>query len=145
MLLCALTLLVLVDVGARNLKLFAIPWSLEVSEYMLYAMTFLGAPWVLRENGHIAIELALERLPPRARARAQRAADAVGAAVCAILFVYACRILWASYAGGVIVQKSVVFPEWIEFTVVPPVMLLLCAIYLRRVLRPHTAQPPAER
>jgi TRAP-type C4-dicarboxylate transport system permease small subunit len=135
---------VLIDVGARNLKLFAIPWSLEVSEYMLYAMTFLGAPWVLRENGHIAIELAVERLPPRARARARLAADAVGAAVCAILFVYASRLLWHSYGSGVIVQKSVVFPEWIEFTIVPPVMLLLCGIYLRRLLRPQDARPPAE-
>jgi TRAP-type C4-dicarboxylate transport system permease small subunit len=135
---------VLIDVGARNLKLFAIPWSLEVSEYMLYAMTFLGAPWVLRENGHIAVELAVERLPPRARVRARLAADAVGAAVCAILFVYACRLVWRSYASGVIVQKSVVFPEWIEFTIVPPVMLLLCGIYLRRLLRPQAARPPAE-
>lgn len=145
MLLCALTLLVLVDVGARNLKLFAIPWSLETSEYMLYAMTFLGAPWVLRENGHIAIELAVERLSPRGRQRAQRAADAVGAVVCAILSVYACRILWRSYAGGVIVQKSIVFPEWIEFSIVPPVMLLLCGIYLRRLLHPRPAVAPAER
>ena len=51
-LLCALVVLVCLDVAARTFKLFAMPWSLDVSEYALYAITFLGAPWVLRENGH---------------------------------------------------------------------------------------------
>jgi TRAP-type C4-dicarboxylate transport system permease small subunit len=34
---------VCLDVAARNLKLFATPWALDVSEYLLYAITFLGA------------------------------------------------------------------------------------------------------
>ncbi|HEX6320919.1 MAG TPA: TRAP transporter small permease subunit, partial [Burkholderiales bacterium] len=50
-LLCALVVLILIDVAARYLRLFSIPWSFEATEYMLYAITFLGAPWVLREEG----------------------------------------------------------------------------------------------
>jgi TRAP-type C4-dicarboxylate transport system permease small subunit len=59
-LLCALVLLISVDVAARSFKLFATPWTLDIAQYMLYAITFLGAPWVLREDGHIAIEVFIE-------------------------------------------------------------------------------------
>lgn len=133
-LLVLLTVLVVVDVGARSLRLFTLPWSLEATEYMLYAVTFLGAPWVLRERGHIAIELVVERLPARGRSIAGRFADWLGAAVCAVLFYYACRVVWQSYASGIMVQKSFAFPEWVAYAGVPPVFLILFGIYLRRIL-----------
>lgn len=128
-----LTVLVVVDVGARSLRLFTLPWSLEATEYMLYAVTFLGAPWVLRENGHIAIELVVERLPARGRAVAGVLAELAGAAICATLFLYACRVVWQSYASGIQVQKSFSFPEWVAYAGIPPVMLILLVLYLRRL------------
>jgi TRAP-type C4-dicarboxylate transport system permease small subunit len=134
-LLVVLTALVLADVGTRSLRVFTIPWSLEAAEYMLYAITFLGAPWVLREQGHIAIELLVERLSPGARRGVRRLTDVLGAAVCALLFYYACRVLWRSYESATMVQKSFVFPEWYVFVIVPPVMLILLGIYVRWLVR----------
>jgi TRAP-type C4-dicarboxylate transport system permease small subunit len=128
-----LTALVVVDVAARSLRVFTLPWSLEATEYMLYAVTFLGAPWVLRENGHIAIELVVDRLPARGRAIAGLLAELAGAAICATLFLYACRVVWQSYASGIMVQKSFAFPEWVAYAGIPPVMLVLLGIYLRRI------------
>jgi TRAP-type C4-dicarboxylate transport system permease small subunit len=134
-LLCALVVLIMIDVVARYLRWFSLAWGLEASEYMLYAITFLGAPWVLRENGHIAIELVVERLSQRARRVAQRATDALGALVCATLFLFACVVLWRSYASGAMVHKSFVFPEWLAFAGMPPIFLILVALYLRSLLR----------
>lgn len=128
-----LAALVVFDVAARSLRLLTLPWSLEATEYMLYAVTFLGAPWVLRENGHIAIELIVERLPARARAAVARLADVLGAAICAVLLYYACRVVWLSFHSGILVQKSFSFPEWVGYAGIPPVMLILLAIYLRRL------------
>ncbi|HWM44455.1 MAG TPA: TRAP transporter small permease [Burkholderiales bacterium] len=135
-LLCALVVLILIDVAARYLRWFSLAWGLEASEYMLYAITFLGAPWVLRERGHIAIELVVEHLPARARRRAQLAADALGAVVCAALFFFACRVLWRSYESGTMVHKSFVFPEWLVYAGMPPVFLILLVLYLRSFARP---------
>ena len=126
-----LTALVVVDVAARSLRIFTLPWSLEATEYMLYAVTFLGAPWVLRERGHIAIELVVERLPARGRVVAGVLAEIAGAAICATLLVYACRVVWQSYESGIQVQKSFTFPEWLAYAGIPPVMLILLGIYLR--------------
>jgi TRAP-type C4-dicarboxylate transport system permease small subunit len=130
-LLCALVAVILVDVVARYLRWFSLAWGLEASEYMLYAITFLGAPWVLRERGHIAIELVVERLSGRARRLAARAVNALGALVCAVLFLFACVVLWRSYESGTMVHKSFVFPEWLVYVGMPPVFLLLVVLYLR--------------
>jgi TRAP-type C4-dicarboxylate transport system permease small subunit len=135
-LLCALVALILVDVAARYLRLFSIPWSFEATEYMLYAITFLGAPWVLREEGHIAIELFVERLAPGPRRAVRTLADLIGASVCVVLFFFACRVAWRSYAGGTLVHKSFVFPEWWVYAGIPPVMLILLGVFLRWLARP---------
>jgi TRAP-type C4-dicarboxylate transport system permease small subunit len=134
-LLCALVVLILVDVAARYLRWFSLAWGLEASEYMLYAITFLGAPWVLRERGHIAIELVVEQLPERARAAMRLAADGLGALVCALLLFFACRVLWRSYQAGTMVHKSFVFPEWLVYAGMPLVFLILLAIYVRFLAR----------
>ena len=146
-LLCALVALICMDVAARTFQLFPTPWTLDVAEYLLYAITFLGAPWVLREDGHIAIELVVERLAPRARRRLRRGTDALGALVCAVLLAYAGRALWRSYASGNLVYETFVFPEWYLYGIAPPVFLLLLAIFLRRVARPGgdaLREPPGE-
>jgi TRAP-type C4-dicarboxylate transport system permease small subunit len=131
-LLCALVVLILVDVMARYLRWFSLAWGLEATEYMLYAITFLGAPWVLREEGHIAIDLVVERLSARGRRIARLATDALGTVVCAALLYFACRVVWQSYAAGTMVHKSFVFPEWLVFAGMPPIFLILCVVYLRR-------------
>jgi len=126
---------VCLDVAARSLKLFPTPWAPDVSEYLLYGITFLGAPWVLREDGHIAIEIFVERLGARARRVVRTAADALGAAVCAVLLYYACRALWRSYAAHNLVYETFVFPEWYLYSLAPPVFLLLLLLFLRRFRR----------
>ena len=52
-----LVLLICLDVTARSLRLFATPWTLDIAQYSLYLITFFGAPWVLREGGHISIDV----------------------------------------------------------------------------------------
>jgi TRAP-type C4-dicarboxylate transport system permease small subunit len=143
-LLLLITAVVLADIATRSLRVLTIPWSLEATEYMLYAMTFLGAPWVLREDGHIAIELLVERLAPPRRRLVRRLTDILGAAVCAVLFFYSCRVLWSSYASGIMVQKSFTIPEWWVFAPVPLATLILLGIYARWIARPPAAGRAAD-
>jgi len=144
-LLCALTVLICLDVVSRSLRLFAMPWTLDVTEYMLYAITFLAAPWVLREQGHIAIEIVVERLAPGVRRALQRATDAVGALVCGVVFVFACRVLWRSWSQNNVVHETFVFPEWYLFVLAPPVFLILTLQFIQRSVQPVDAHAPARR
>ena len=42
-------------------------WTLEISEYSLVYITFLGAAWVLRKDGHVKIDLLVRVLKPRSQ------------------------------------------------------------------------------
>jgi len=144
--LCALVVLICTDVTARTLRLFPTPWTLDIAEYLLYGITFLGAPWVLREEGHIAIEIAVERLPPGPRALLRRVVDGFGALVCAVLCYYALRTFWRSYSAKNLVQETFVFPEWYLYVIAPPTFLILLLLFLRRMWRARQAatEPPSE-
>jgi TRAP-type C4-dicarboxylate transport system permease small subunit len=135
-LLCVLTVLICLDVASRTLRLFAMPWTLDVTEYLLYAITFLAAPWVLREHGHIAIEIFVEQLPAGPRGALQRVTDAFGAVICTVLFVFACRVLWRSYSQNNLVHETFVFPEWYLYSLAPPVFLILALQFAKRAARP---------
>ncbi len=136
-LLCALTLLICVDVAARSLRLFPMPWSLDVAEYLLYAITFLGAPWVLLTGGHIRVDLLSQYLQPAARRAVERCASALGALVCLVLLGFSVRVGYASYVDGTMVYETFVFPEWLLFTPAPPVFLLMLVIFLRDLVAPR--------
>ena len=140
-LLCALTALICVDVAARSLRWFPMPWSLDVAEYLLYGITFLGAPWVLRNGGHISVDLVSQHLAPRPRRVLQRIANTIGAVVCLVLLVFSSRVLYASFTDGTMVYETFVFPEWLLFTLAPPVFLLLLVIFVRGAFAPHNAGP----
>ncbi len=129
--LCALTVLICVDVAGRKPGLFTIPWTLDVAEYTLYIVTFCGAPWVLREGGHISIDLFVERLRPALRHRVALVSHGVGALVSGILLYYSCRVWWVSFSEGVLVHETFVFPEWLLMSLAPPVFLILLVMFVR--------------
>ncbi len=134
-LLCALVVLICVDVVARGTRAFSLPWALDVAEWALYLITFLGAPWVLREQGHIAIEIFVARLAQGPARVVAWLANAVGAVVCAVLLVYSVRQLLRSFGSGNMVYETFVYPEWIQYAVPPPVFLLLLALFVVRLMR----------
>jgi TRAP-type C4-dicarboxylate transport system permease small subunit len=43
-------------------------WVIELTEYALLYITFLGTAWLLKKDGHIAVDVMLFRLGPRAQA-----------------------------------------------------------------------------
>lgn len=123
---------------------FTLPWTTEITEYALYWMTFLGAPWVLREGGHISIDIVTQRLGPAARARLARIVAALGALISAVLLYYSIAVLRRSFAEGTLIVRILTVQEWWIFAPLPVSVLLLFAIFLRWLARPpaqHRARP----
>lgn len=136
---CALTVLVCFDVAVRNFHLFAMPWSLEVAEYSLLLITFLGAPWVLETGGHISIDIVVDRLDAAPRRRMRTMSYATGALVCALLVVASTITLWKSYSDHTLITETLTFPEWYLFMVPPPIFLMLFGIFVRWLRFPPEA------
>jgi len=127
LLLLAMTLLIGADVVGRNAGLGGIPWSGEISEDILYLLTLLTAPWLLRQGQHIRVDILLRALPARLGWLLEWLGDLLGLA-CSLYFVwYGWKVLAASYTSGAISIKTLVTPEW--WLLVPlPVAFLLFAI-----------------
>lgn len=135
LLLLAMTLLIGADVATRNTGLGGIPWSNEVSEDILYLLTLLSAPWLLRRGQHIRIDILLRALPPRLGWLFEWAGDLLGLA-CSLYFVwYGFKVLQASYEAGAMTIKTLVLPEWWLLVPLPLAFLLLAIEFVFRMQR----------
>jgi TRAP-type C4-dicarboxylate transport system permease small subunit len=129
-----MTLLIGTDVGLRNAGLGGIAWSNEASEYMLYLITLLSAPWLLRQGKHIRIDIVLRALPPRVGWTLEWVGDLLGL-LCSLYFVwYGMKVLVASYLAGSISIKTLIIPEW---WLLAPMPLAFVAVSIEFVFRMH--------
>lgn len=132
-LLGAVTLLLCLDVAVRYAQVMNISWIGDVASVSLYLITFLAAPWVLREGGHIAVDSLLRVLPQGAVRPIETGVNLIGAGICALLCVYAVRVLLMSHAAGTQVYKMLIYPQWWLFVLPPVTFALLCLSFLRRI------------
>jgi TRAP-type C4-dicarboxylate transport system permease small subunit len=125
-----------VQVARKSMQTFSMPWIPELNEYLLYTITFFGAPWVLRDQGHIVVDLVTQTLSPAAKRRAAFVSYLIGAVVCLLLCYYAVLVMIRSISSGNMVVKTWEFPEWIPQMVAPPMFLILALIFIRWLYRP---------
>ncbi|WP_108883457.1 TRAP transporter small permease subunit [Anderseniella sp. Alg231-50] len=133
--LACLAVLITMDVTMRNLGLGNFPWLLEVSEYVLFAATFLAAPWVLRENAHVRVDLLLTALPRAAGRLLANLADVLGLVISGVLTWYALRVTADALERGDLIFKELVVPEWPFFVVVVVSGVLLMAEFSLRLAK----------
>lgn len=127
------------DVLLRSVAGSTINGLAETVEYALFAATFLAAPWLLRENGHVQVDFLVTALPSRIGSAIRRFGDAVGLLVCIVLFVYAVRVTWRAFEAGNMVLKTMIFPEWWLYSVIVVSMALLALEFARRLVLGQTA------
>jgi TRAP-type C4-dicarboxylate transport system permease small subunit len=121
------------DVFARTVLGTSVRGLVDVVEYALFVTTFVAAPWVLHQGGHVQVDFAVGALAPAHRRRVQRLGDLIGLAASLVLLVYSTRVTIAAWQQGNQVLKAVVFPEWWVFAFMPPSMLLLAFEFARRL------------
>ena len=123
------------DVAVRFVAGGTIRWMLEVSEYLLFAMTFLGAPAVLRAGAHTAVDVLTDRMPRKARRAATLVAHLVGLVTSAGLAWYGYQATAQAWRGGTLVFKQVTFPEWWLYSLIAFGGVLLVIEFLRLLAR----------
>ena len=138
--LAALTLLAMVavvtaDIVLRNLTRTGFPWANEVSEYALYAITLLVAPWLLRRGQHVRIDLLLAVVPARVAWLMEAAGDVLGFAVCIVMVRYGFHMAADSFRIGSITIKNLVFSEWWLLAPLPLIFALLAIEFALRFHR----------
>ena len=142
-------LMICTDVLLRNVELLeslqGLPWSNEISEYVLYLITVLTAPWLLRQGQHIRVDILLRALPARTGWYCEWATDAIALACCIMMVVYGTQATYASYSSHALMIKTLVTPEWWWLAPLPVAFLLLGMEVLFRMQRlAQGAQAPRD-
>ncbi len=132
-------LMICADVLLRNVplvkSLHGLSWADEVSEYMLYLITMLAAPWLLRQSRHIRVDILLRALPAKVGWYCEWLTDALAFACSAFMGVYGVEAAYASYSSGMLTIKTLVTPEWWSLAPLPLTFLLLAIEILFRMRR----------
>jgi TRAP-type transport system small permease protein len=135
LLLLAMVVIVTADIALRNLTRGGFVWANEISEYSLYLITLLAAPWLLRRGQHIRVDLILAMLPVRHARAMEAASDVIGCAVSLVLVRYGFAMTHDSWRSGAITIKNLVFAEWWLLAPLPLVFALLAIEFVFRFHR----------
>jgi len=135
----AMTVMICADVLLRNVRIVpgvaGLAWSNEISEAMLYLVTMLTAPWLLRRGQHIRVDILLRMVPKRVGWVFEWVTDTVGLACCLVIAFYGARAALASYKAGSMSIKTLITPEWWLLSVLPVAFLALSLEMLFRMRR----------
>jgi TRAP-type transport system small permease protein len=139
--LLAMVVMVTADILLRNLTRTGFAWSNEVSEYALYVITLLTAPWLLRRGQHVRVDLVLTLVPVRVAWLMEAAGDVLGFAVCLVMMRYGFKMSIESAVLDSITIKNLVFPEWWLLWPLPVCFALLAAEFAFRFDRLIHSEP----
>ena len=110
-------------------------WVIELSEYALLYITFLGAAWVLRSDGHVTVDLFTAKMSSRSRAICSLAGFIVILTVSIVLAVYGTRVTYEHFSKGIYNPTILEIPKAAILLVIPLGGVTLLLESMRGVFR----------
>ena len=107
-------------------------WVVELTEYALLYITFLGAAWLLKRGGHINVDIFLSLLSSRTRAGLKIFSSLIGIIVSFCLVWYGFAVSWEHFQDGIYNITLLEFPKAPLLAIIPIGSLLLLAQFIRR-------------
>lgn len=132
-LIVAMMAVITFDVVVRNLGFQSSAHFFTFTEYALLIVPCLGAPWLVREKGHIFVEILLMRLGPRARRRLMRGIGVACIALCLVLAWYGFKVTLNDFLQAERDVRSFDMPRWLVVGWIP-LSFLMMAIEFGRFL-----------
>ena len=134
-LMAAMMVVICLDVVLRNLGYQSSAHFFTFTEYALLMVPCMGAPWLVREKGHIYVEILLMSLAPRLRARMTVAIGLVCIALCLVLAWYGFGITFRDFANAEKDVRSLDMPRWMIVMWIPLAFLLMAVEFARFLWR----------
>ena len=129
--LALVTLFILYDVIARNTGFPPFTHTLALTEYGLYYVTLLGAPWLVRNKHHVYMQLVTAVAPPALRPFIAKLCYLLCAITCGLICYYAGLVTFEAWLRGDQEVRSFDMPRWLIFAVMPVSFSLLTIEFSR--------------
>ena len=134
-LMAAMMITICVDVFLRNLRFQRSVHLFTFTEYALLIVPCLGAPWLVRERGHVYVEIVLMHLNAANRRRLSIAVGLFCIAVCLTLAWYGFDVTWTNYTRRDVDVRSMDMPRWIIVIFIPLAFAMMALEFARHMLR----------
>ena len=131
----AIAALMTADIALRGLGLGTLGWLTELTEYLLYAATFLAAAWALRQGAHVRVDILLVQLGPRRARLLEQAMDVIGLAVALVLLGFGAAAVLEAWRAGAVQYRNWATPEWLLLLPLPLCGLMLAVEFVLRLRR----------
>lgn len=126
-------LLITAEVCARLFFNYSIPIVLDVGGYSLFIVTFLAAAWVLREGGHVVVDMLVGGIKGRPRLVIDNAVLIIGAGLSAFL-AYQSGIYTATcWVRGDVIGYPLMIPRGPLLMVLPVGWSFLALEFLMKI------------
>ena len=134
-LIAAMMVVITVDVVVRNLGYQSSAHFFSFTEYALLIVPCLGAPWLVREKGHVYVEIVFGYLQPRQRALLRVVIALLCIAVCLALAWYGAEVALRDYAGNEKDVRSLDMPRWMVVGFIPLSFAMMAIEFARFLVR----------
>jgi TRAP-type C4-dicarboxylate transport system permease small subunit len=110
-------------------------WVIPLSQYSLVYITFLGAPWLLREEGHVMMEIVVEKLGDAGRAWFGIGSSVLGIIVSFIFVWYGALTTYDHFVHGIYESAVMEMPIAPVLAIIPIGSFFLLAQFVRRGMK----------
>jgi len=141
-LMAAMMSVIFVDVVLRNLGYQSSAHFFTFTEYALLAVPCLGAPWLVREKGHIYVEILLMYLTPGGRRALTWVIGIVCVVVCAVLAWYGFQVTITDFLQSEKDVRSFDMPRWMVVGFIPLSFTMMAIEFLRYLVRRESFLAP---
>lgn len=122
---------ILTEVVARYFLNRPQVWVVEITEYGLLFVTFLSAAWLLKKDGHVKMDILINRLHPRNKAVINFITAILGAVTCLVIVWASAATAWDFFQTGAFDTKMLHLPKAPLVAVIPVGSFLLAIQFLR--------------
>jgi len=130
--LLGLTFIVGADITLRYLFLRPLGWVKEVSEYILVALGFLVAAWILKDDGHVKMDLVISKVSPKTQTLMNIITSTISTLVVLVIALFSARVTVQFYQTRLVTPTVLEPQKWILLTPIFLGALLLAIQFIRR-------------
>jgi C4-dicarboxylate transporter DctQ subunit len=94
-------------------------WVTQTTEYALLWIVFLATTWLLREKGHVNVDIVYSHLGTGTKRALDAVMYTIAGLACGVVFVFSVLYIQDCYVNGVTDVRAVTVPKWTVFLVIP--------------------------
>ena len=103
----------------------------EYASYSLIYITFLGAPQILKNRGHINLDILTNTLAPKVNLMLSVAVNIAGAVICGVITWISFQVAYGNFVNQIKVMDSMGTPQYLLTMAIPIGMFFMTVQFIR--------------